>query len=842
MLIGGGPREEAPPAARAWLRGFDYSPPFIRQDWSLRHVVTGETDMIIPYMAFWGEPFDLFHTALSVVPKNGMPAGDIAVRTASNVLLCDGDFLELWLLDDQTRAKWEDRVPAHQVQGLIERFRDRLGPSKVAEKKIRLRQYALYESDPHGNAFGSWSIQPSATQVNQALRQLIQDLAPIPPAPDESHVASVSPEVPQDRVRWLFRLLSLRVGKDIGWGISSSLDRLSVSDFAKQAERYPDQWSATSGHLTDEQRTIMSENVLSRLEHYDFSTTDPFFIIKAVGASSLKNVLSKIDLFPTPRPFAWDMIASIPLNDELCVCDATAGTGTFLIAAGHAVWIQASQGNGKLPDLGQVLRGGDLSPLSADLARIGLDLAFGWHETGWNVGVTDVERTLGKLPKDRQWALVGNLPWSAKGKGRNDAAVVLEHYVSALSGHNNGGWIATIVPRSVWTSTKTADRHLLERMSEGFQVESSWELPWGAIKGGRSQAVAFVLSKGRPATTTVCKQVDKSGLVHTVGYSQPKRSPDDYLSAPAQYLRQRLAGFRVLRQWFDVWEGVKFKGGESENPKPHGTVPVMRRKRDVGSNASQPQKFTMDDICKDGGWVANNCRRRALAYAHSLLKLPQFAIPRNVYEGAGSGMQTLFIREPLLLSDAFLISVPKDGVAAEFTQGAAALLTSALGRLWLHVFATRGRHLSNQRVMDFPLPPPKQVKIWGRMAAQRVVQYSLGDVPYTVLQPPFTFEDEVGVCRSYGLEYHECAAVLGLSHLIGITGPIPRRWLDDLHGTSPDAERLGELRRAMEKLASKGEDCSDVYLDVMSELRKQERLVTQGEGCELSIKKSAVAM
>ena len=842
MLIGSVSPNDVPQAAHSWLLGFDYEPPLIKQSWSLRHLTTGETDIVVPYMAFWGQPFDLFHTALAVVPKNGVPANDIAARTASNVLLCDRDFLELWLLNERGEVTQEKRLPAQKVEELTARLRDKLCPSEVARKKIQWRQYALYESDPNGNAFRSWSIQPSATQADRVLGRLIRDVAKVPAMSDDSDRLNVPLDTLQDRVRWLFRLLSLRVGKDVGWGVSSNLDRGSASDFATQAMHYPAPWRTGSKHLTDSEKTRMSDDVLSRLEHYDFSTTDPLFVTKAVGSSSLRKTRLEIDLFPTPKAFAWDMMASIPINDELCVCDATAGTGTFLIAAGHAVWAKASLGNGGLPDLGEVLWGGDLSPLSADLARIGLDLAFGWREAGWNVGETCIGVTLNKLPKDRQWALVGNLPWSAKGKSRNDAAVVLEDYVHALSRHDEGGWIAGIIPRSVWTSTKMEDRHLLKQMSKGFQVESSWELPWGAIKGGRSQAIAFVLSKGQPATITVWKQVDKNGLVHTVGYTQPKRTPDDFLSAPARYLQQRLAGFQVLRQWFDVWEGVKFKGGKRENPQPNGTVPVMHRKRDVGLNVPQPQKVTMSDICENGGWVHKNCRRRARAYARGLLKLPQFAIPRHVYESAGSGMQALLIGKPMLLSDAFLISVPKDDIAGEFTQGVAALLNSALGRLWLHMFATYGRDISNQRVMDFPLPPPDKVEYLGRMAAQYAAQWSLGNVRYAVLKPPFAFKDEVEVCKLYGLEDHECAAVLGLSHLMGISDFMPRSWLDDLDETLPDAARLGKLRQAIEDFGTKGEDYSGFYFDVMFEIRKQERLIAQGDGCELSIRKTAVAI
>lgn len=829
--------EEALPTARAWLRECDYEDSLIKPNWSLRHMDTGRTDLMIPYMAFWNQPFDLFHTALAVVQQNGVPAQDIAARTASNVLLCADSTVELWLLDEQDGIAPVSRVPVQQAPAMIAEYKERLCRDKVKKEKIRWRQYALYEADPNGNAFPGWSTQPSATQADRSLKKLIREVVPIPAKGKKATAEQL--DVLRDRSRWLFRLLSLRVGKDRDWGIASHLSRSNVSGFAECAKLYPVSWPSDTSHLTASEQEIISERVLSRLEHYDFSTVDPLFVTKAVRASTLSQLRSAIDLFPTPKPFAWDMMASIPLHEGTCVCDATAGTGTFLIAAGHAVWNEANLGNGELPNLRQMLRGGDKSHFSTDLAQISLDLAFGWQETGWNVRVAAARQTLEEMPADRQWALVGNLPWSAKGKGRNTSALVLENYVDALS-RRDAGWIAVIVPRSVWTSTKQLDVRLRERMTEALQLESAWELPWGAIGGGRAQAVAALLSKGQPATTSIWKQVDEGGAVHTVGYSRPKRNPDDCLSAPAQYLQTRLAGLSVLRDWFDVWEGVKFRGELSGNPQSGGTVPFILRQADVGVDVRRPQRLTLADITGKGGWIQQNSRRRAKSYGADLQKLPQFAIPRHVYEGTSERMYALFMMKPILLSDAFLISVPKGDFTVTFTHGVAALLNTALGRLWLHVFATAGRDLSNQRVMDFPLPPRDQVERWGRLAARRTSRHFLGSTHYDIFQPSFSFDEELSACREYGLRDDECAAVLALSSLLGIKGRIPRRWLDRLDGVLPDAAKIDELLQEAKRLELEEVDLSDLYLDVFSERRKRERIVAVGKECEVAIKRVAV--
>ena len=740
MLVGDAPSRESPPPPNAWLRELDYEDSLIQKDWSLRHVDTGETDLMIPYMAFWNRPFDIFHTALAVVHQNGVPVQDIAVRSASNVLLYAGDNAELWLLDERRGVARGPQVPVQQVPSLIAEFKDTLRSAQVAKQKIRWRQRALYEADSSKDALRQWSIRPDTNQTDKTLNKLIRDVVP---APTDDLGASVHPmSLLRDRARWLFRLLSLRVGKDREWGVASHLAKSAVAEFAEQAMLYPGPWRSDTQHLTSDQRTMMSEQVLSRLEHYDFSTTDPIFITRAVRAATLREVRLETDLFPTPKPFAWDMMASMPLSEGMCICDPTAGTGTFLIAAGHAVWDQANVGNGRLPDLGNVLRGGDQSRFSADLARIGLDLAFGWSNAGWNIGVTDAAGTLAEMPDDRQWVLVGNLPWSAKGKARNASALVLEQYVHALS-HRDTGWIAVILPRSAWTSVKKEDVCLRKRMAEALQVESAWELPWEAIPGGRTQAVAAVLSRGQPTTTSIWKQVDESGAVHTVGYSRPSRSPDDCVSAPAQYLRERLAGFPLLGDWFDAWVGVNFKGTQSGSPQSGGTVPVMRRMSDVGAPQKQPLKLTRADITDDKGWIDQNSNRRAKSYAAGLLQLPHLAFPRDIYEGTSSTMQSLIIKQPMLLSNAFLVAVPRDDVTLDFVLGVGALLNTAIGRLWLHIFATSGRHLSKWPTMDFPLPPSDGVETWGRMAAQRTSRHSLGGSRYEVMRPTYTLDEEL---------------------------------------------------------------------------------------------------
>ena len=56
----------------------------------------------------------------------------------------------------------------------------------------------------------------------------------------------------------------------------------------------------------------------------------------------------------------------------------------------------------------------------------------------------------------------------------------------------------------------------------------------------------------------------------------------------------------------------------------------------------------------------------------------------------------------------------------------------------------------------------------------------------------------------------------------------------------PDVARVDELLQEAARLESEDVDPSDLYLDMLSERRKRERIVAVGRDCEIAIKKFAV--
>ena len=816
---------------RGHLCTVGYDDSLIRTDWSPHDVAHSRAPISVPLMAFWAKPFDQFRSAVAIVQKNGVSPRQVAEHTVSHVLQCEEDSAELWLLD-ATDIKREGPVPIEQLEGLFNTYRQQIDRSNVARTKIQLRQYALYEADPQGNAFGQWAVKPSIDVACSRLESLV--------AATKKHCGLTVPE--QDWARWMFRIVALRVGLDAAWPVASGLGREDVSGFVDRAAHYPDKWGPT-GESFRNHRMDITEKALSYLQHFDFSTVDPLFISKAVSVASLKTLRSGIDLFPTPKPFAWDMMASIPLTENVGVCDATAGTGTFLIAAGHAIWANASDRQTDLPDLRRVLRCADSSAFSTDFAHIGLDLAFGWKDAKWSVDNIDARQAVSDLPCDREWALVGNPPWAAEGPSRNKASQILSHYVEALT-ERASGWIAVILPRSVLSNRNSQDRKIRQQISTHFRLESAWDLPFNSIPGGRSQGVAIVLSRGDVQTTTVWKQIDKRGIVNTVGYS--RYSVDSFfMSAHARFLRSKFADSPRIGDWFDGSVGVTLKARKClQSPPVGGDVSFVHWVAQLQNLSSDwrcqleekglPSSLGFDDAMSKNGWLEKNSKRPARFYRSMLDKLPHIVVPLPMYEGVGN-FSCVVIERPMLFGDAFCILTSSNEVSSTFARGVAVVMSSLLGRLWLHLHAFAGRHLSKTELMKFPLPIKDQLESLGQLKGP------IGDTPYEVFKHGECFAHELRVCSAYGLDECESTALLALSHLLGHQPSNPQSLRRSMEGVKADTAHLRRLQSLAEKDGDVRES-SQLYMKALAEMQKDEYLVVEGDNSnyQLSIEKTTI--
>lgn len=829
MQLGGVSQE----AIRGNLRGLGYDDALIQTDWTPHDVVGDREPISVPVMAFWGKPHDQFRSAIAVVQDGGIPPRQVAERSISHVLQCKDETATLWLLRE-TDLERKAQAPIGHLEGLLDAHRGQVDRVQVAQTKIRLRQYALYEADPQGHAFWQWAIRPTIDQARFELEQLVAKTK----SRWDSDLSTA------DWARWLFRVVALRVGLDSNWSVASGLDRRDGAGFVDRAAQYPTHWrSAIPSH----QRSAITEYALEALSHFDFRTVDHLFVSKAVGAAALQSLRLDIDLFPTPKPFAWDMMASIPLTEDIGVCDATAGTGTFLIAAGHAVWRNSR--STKLPDLQNVLRGADSSPFSTDLARIGLDLAFGYNDTGWSIDNKDAKQAVAALPTGREWALVGNPPWAGKGTGQNAASDILSHYVDALSKRRRG-WIALVLPRVVLTHRLRKAREMRRRIAAEFQLESAWNLPYGSIPGGRSQGIAISLSLGRGTNTSVWKQLGVHGEVHTVGYRQASDVNGFFTSAHAHFMQSKFASYPRLGDWFESREGVVLKSESRRQPIPDGGhVPFLQRLAQLKALASYPCSgakqrddlalLRLEDAISNDGWLKNNCISPAHAYRNALGRLPHIVVPRTVWEGVENLCCSILVAYgPLVVSDAFCALIPKGDMSNEFAQGVAAILRSLLARLWIHLHAHAGRHVSIDKLRELPLPPKEVVEFLGEAEGAIALGHVIApdSNPCHLFNTERSFEKELRICSIYGLDVHESAALLALGEFLGFRPSGQKSLRDVMKGVRTDRDRLKQLRRRVE-MAEVDSERSRLYLEALAEEQKDEYLVVETDHCQLSIEK-----
>ena len=815
------------------LEHLGYVGDLIQTNWTSRDIFKTEPAAALPLMAFWDRPFDQFRSALAVAERNGMPAEEyatqIASRTVSHVLLCDDESAELWFLD-RHKIVLKERVSANRISALMQDHGQELERGNVAVQKIHLRQYALYETDPNNLSFGEWAVRPTIEQASKVFTGLVRKVSRIV----DEHPLTI------DQARWVFRLLTLRVGKDRGWAIASDLEREAVSGFADRAESYPERWPQAYNSVSESIRLKVSECVLETLQPLDFSSVDPIWVIKAFGIPALRPLRAGIDLFPTPRPYAWDMVASIPLHPDMGVFDPTVGTGTFLVAAGHALWSRSASSDSALPRLREALHGADHSSFAVDLAHISLDLAFGWDESGWRIKEEPTDAAVSKLSEDQEWALVGNPPWSAAGRSENEAGRILSAYVDALAGRKTG-WIATIVPRSVWTNRSSHGRSLRERVASSFQVESVCELPWGAIHGGRAQAIASVISRGQPASPTVWKRLDGNGVVHTIGYNLPHDSvANSFLSPDSRYLGQRLVRRRTLGDSYNVRVGLQPRRRDKDRIGSYegGDLPYIDSLGEMTRDNARPRALLDPDMVRDDDWVRQHFQRRATKYRAELGLLPQLAIPQNIYEGS-SRLSVSVFDNALLLANRFLICTPRRPTTMDFARGVATMLTSSIGRLWLHLFATAGRHLAKTELERFPLPSCDTLKMIG--TTNRLVRRRIINTPWIheVAMSDMPMQVELEICRAYGLDDRECGVILALGYILSFNNALPR---DLLQRFEPDNNELEQMFRKLEIIdpETSADDYNRLYVQVLA-VREQERyLVLDGEGYHLSIENEAV--
>lgn len=837
-------------AALYGLRNLGYHDDLIVDDWSPRELLPGRDDGLnISTVAFWARPFDQFRSAVSVVDRNGAPdyqiARQVASKVWSHVAVCGDSDMSLWSFEADDVHKIGDNIAVEAIPRVFQEHESKLNRLSVAGQKMRLRQYALYETDPNGTAFAEWAINPSAEQAETAFATLMSTL--VSGAEPQLVNRHRSPEEMANLAGWIFRVLVLRVGIDREWEISQGISREDVRSIVERAIVYPTELDIRTIGIASSEASTLAERTLELLRYYDFSTIDPILVIRAFNSPSLRKIRSGLELFPTPGPIAWDIVSSIPIQPGQMVCDPTAGTGTFLVTAGLNLWASAGPDGNVAELLRATLVGGDLSKLAADLMRMSLDLVFGWDEQEWRVKSETVEETLRGLDQNQELVLLGNLPWSAAGRSENEASRILQMYINALK-NRASGWLGTITPKSIWTKRDRFGEEIRSSIREDFSLEEVWELNWNAIKGGRSQALATVMSRTATSrTVTTWKRQDNEGAFRLIGYLTGGRNAvrSGGLKSPdAEYFAERLEQFERLESILNVRHGLQPKNREiledfqKRLPDSDG-VRFVRNWKDFQSALSSASRICLPKtIVSDDRAVSRLFHRPQRAYRESYDVLPQLVLTRHIYEGLHR-FRVDVIDQPTLFSDGFLICIPKfDGVPEQQIEGIAVALNSVFGRVWLYLNAWAGRDLSISGLEQFPVP---SVSALSALAEH----YADGENESADLGRGFDWEMERHVCFLYGLSDRETTVILGIGGMLGLAPAIP----DNLLPTDDLKEVIDDISGKLSELVEGGiENMTPFQRDEAIELwnaslladAEIENLILSGTFAQVAIEKSAI--
>ncbi len=688
----------------------------------------------IPVTAFWGHPYDQFHSALAVVTRNGVPDVDLARQTASqawcHVLVCGERDASLWRAGRGGVTSIFERISIDYAANALIGNSSILKREEVANEKLRIRQYALFESDPAESAFQDWAFVPTDQQLGRLLSRVISAVT------GRARTFEVKGEgnsiVPKEAVRWALRITALRIGRDRLWTMARGLNRTDIGPYVKAASVYPSRWRPAAP-LNEADYHNLTGLVLENLHTADFSTIDPAIVVRALNAPGLGPIRKPMNLYPTPGPIVWQLVSLLPLSPEMGIADPTTGTGTFLVAAGHVLWNLTGSTSDIRSLLQPLLLASDQEDLPADVTRLSLDFAFGAEGSPWQVSTQQASASLKKFESRQGWAILGNLPWSGKGRSHNEATLIFEDYLKFLQDVPNG-WIATITPRSMWTARSNLAKSLRSRIAQSFDVEHIWELNWNIVPGGRSEAVASILTTSEakegqsPRPITVWRRTTPQGAAQTIGYSRTWSQQDAdpvFLGPYGCYFSDRMATFPRLSAIFNVRVGLQPKKTDELTqfiPQGGGAIPFVLATGNRGVRFKQggPSYGTVEkplwlprNLLLDKEAVKAVFLRPQEMYRLEMGNLPQIAIPEQVFEGVHR-LRVFLVNEQTAFSNRFLIFTPLPGAEPVHIEGVARILNSVFGRLWIHHFGSAGQHVSREELLKFPLPPSTLSEAWER--------------------------------------------------------------------------------------------------------------------------------
>jgi SAM-dependent methyltransferase len=266
------------------------------------------------------------------------------------------------------------------------------------------------------------------------------------------------------------------------------------------AGRFPQNFDWITGLKAQDRRLL--QVVLGELgEWIDYTSLDPG-ILSEVYESALvaDEERAELGIHYTPPGLARRLLSELPVEviapEERHVLDPACGSGTLLVAAHDR--LRALQppdwpDRVKHEDLRVHLRGIDIDPFAAEIARLALLLNAMPAGNGWHVENRDSLSADLLLEGTQPSIIVANPPWRHR-RGGGEAVERADAFVlTALRLLRPGGLLAVLLPQSWLDSNASSDaRQALRSSCDLFET---WSLPIHTFPTSAARAAAVLARK-----------------------------------------------------------------------------------------------------------------------------------------------------------------------------------------------------------------------------------------------------------------------------------------------------------------------------------------------------------
>ena len=436
---------------RAIIRGLaevGYEESLVRHD--IDHSFVGQRLDPVDLAAFWKMPADQFTSAVAVRWVDDSVSSIQEIKTLGTQLwvpfglIARPTHCELWDAlppsPSMQPAIIEEAIPYSDLTKKLKSYEERLGREQVRHRKIRSRQFALYEGTSQNDVFLQWAFQPTQTALRKLLTSLFKELER-----DDTQWPSEA-----QQLRLILRFLAVRIAWDKGR--LDGTDRTSPQALLDQALTYP----TNLGPDPTGRDLRLAEHFVSSMPPVNLGIVDGGTLSQILQMNGLtKEMRDQWKLYPTPADLAWKMVQAIPIQvvdeNNLLVWDGTCGTGTLLVAALER--LRQSIGDDEISRrrIAGAIAGNDQEPLLADLTRINLEIAAGDIDgQPWDISTQDVLTRGAHNFQRRPGVILGNPPFKSLGRRPDYATDIINLYLNVLK---PGGMISTIMPRALLGAT-----------------------------------------------------------------------------------------------------------------------------------------------------------------------------------------------------------------------------------------------------------------------------------------------------------------------------------------------------------------------------------------------------